>query len=373
MNAAPGAIEVVEFDRPPPAIQDEGNVLVRNRGRRKELVKRGGDFIQVILRLENQLETLKQEAHILLHERDLARRHHARLSEHGGLCGQLRNTLRLRDDTLAARDRTIADLGQQLLETTTSLELERTTGVELRAQVLFANTQQLEFSGRLTEALTNNADLEHRLAALGLERDLIRDQRRAADRTIRSADRTILDARRQRNDAREQLVLATAKLALTEADLLETTEALARAQPAPPAQGALVSPSAPAAPAERDIGADEPASPRQAAHAPADPVAADELGDDLALTAASILLRDPTADISFFTRVHHGEPTSPPDDEPLDVSSPRPGDASGDSVLLLVADWSIFSPDVGGCSPLFDPPTPRIEGATSPDLSLGPY
>jgi hypothetical protein len=370
MNAAPGAIEVVEFDRPPPVNLDDVNVLVRNRGRRKEIVRRGGDFIIIIMRLEDQLEKRTEEVRVLCHERDLARRHVARLSEHGGLCGQLRTTLRLQDDTLAARNRKIADLNKQLLDTTTSLELERTTGVELRAQVLFANTQQLEFSGRLTEALTKIGDLEQHLATLGQERDHIKDQRRAADRAIRSADRTILDARRQRDDARDRLVLTTATLALAEADLLETTEALARARAESPAQGAPASASAQAALAEHGPRAGEPVSPRQAAPALANPAADNEPDDELSRTAASILLRDPSANVSSF--VHDGEPVSSDDDD-LAVSSPRRGDASGSSVLLLVENLDIFSPAGGAHSPLFDSFTPRIDGATSPDLTLSPY
>jgi hypothetical protein len=77
--------------------------------------------------------------------------------------------------------------------------------------------------------------------------------------------------------------------------------------------------------------------------------------------------------VSSFISIHNGEPMFPPDDDPLAVSSPQLGDASGGSVRRLVANWGIFSPADGDCPPLFEPSTPRIEGATSPDLTYVHY
>jgi hypothetical protein len=359
-------IEVVYHERPD---AKETKIRGRLRGRDKTINFVGGDFRKRIAALEDQLAASTHDAELQRIALDRSRRNVARLSEHTGLCAELRDQVQQRNTWLGEWRRGCESLKAEAATTHAALERQladqRNTIHDISAAAAFADEQHLELTGRLTALGVSHTGLLQEVFSAQAQRDDMRTQLLAAERVLRHALRA-------RAKSADQLIATGAQLATSQAELLashalviDLQRQLFGAQPgvAPAGDDQHTLP----APLGEAAAADDLASLTEEA-------AADV--SDPPTDVATILLRDPQADVSAYVLL--GEPASPD------------GSVSADTFALAglassLDEWPAFISDGGpahslpgsrAASPGFDPLSPRLDGTTSlvcsPVLLLSP-
>ena len=99
---------------PPIILDDEhpdqpDHVRTRLRGRHRVINKRGEDYRLQIIRLEDELQKSQEAAQLLAVDLGRSRATATRLSEHTGLCFQLRRQIQERDTSIGELRHTLAD------------------------------------------------------------------------------------------------------------------------------------------------------------------------------------------------------------------------------------------------------------------------
>ena len=347
---------------PPTIIDDEhpdtpDHVRTRLRGRHRVINKRGEDYRLQIIRLEDELKESQEAAQLLAVDLGRSRATATRLSEHTGLCFQLRRQVQERDTTIGELRQTLADqkAAADAAQTAHSRQLRGVLESAATADQLYKNLES-----RLTEVVASHGTLMRLYLKTQDERTELRTQLDRAERAVRHSLRD-----HARTSA--QLIAVGAQLVNCQADLL----AAGGAAPARPLTPAAVPLGATAVSA--DVPAALPAAPlspigdEDAADLGRSPAAEEGADDDLSLTLASRLCRNPGMDTSAFALA--GEPISPAD-SPRSVSPGLdccPG-AGADRPRSVPSASSTDSGSTFG-DPVFEPPSPRPLGATSPSGS----
>ena len=347
---------------PPIILDDEhpdqpDHVRTRLRGRHRVINKRGVDYRVQIIRLEDELKESQDAAQLLAVDLGRSRATATRLSEHTGLCFQLRRQIQERDTSIGELRQTLAD--QKAAADAAQTAHSRQLRVVLETAAI-ADQFHNSLESRLAEVVASHGTLMRLYLKTQDERAELRKQLDRAERAVRHSLRD-----HARTSA--QLIAVGAQLVNCQADLLAAAGAAPAPPPTPadvPLGAATVSADVPAA---LLAAPSSPIGDEDAADLGQSPAAEEGADDDLSLTLASRLCRNPGMDTSAFALA--GEPISPAD-SPRSASSgldccPGAGAARPRSVP------SASSPDSGSSfgDPVFDPPSPRPPGATSPSGS----
>ena len=373
-------IEVVSNPRPDTDASAE-NVRHHPRGRDKEISRRGGNFRLIIIDLEGKLAAAEERIGQLQRDLDRSRATSTRLSEHTGLCAQLRADVHTRDGWLTEWRQHCATLQAEAITTRTDFERRLAEG---RATIEHLEERHLELSGGLTALTVANGGLQAEVASAQAQRDAHGAQLTRAKRALRHSVR---DGYKLAQD----LIVTGARLVGVQSELLGKGTAIMDLQrrllPAEPITSAEDSVSSSSslrrlfdgqslAPASSQMEPDPWSPPVSRSSTPCLSPAPDPdrlcAPDGAALltdldppdSLASLLLRNPGADITGLLIT--GEPATPDsicaDFGNLLESVFGNSDAAHLAVPNLSPNHSVSGDGLGS----FDPASPRPDGATSP-------